>query len=114
MYPTVNVSPEHASTIPRHRNSIQEKKMNGTEQRLTEEDHAILILLALSLLLSVFIPFLLVISPTLITEGPLLISITLLAMIGPGLIITLHDMRFLLSGVFLCIFINPSAFLKTV
>lgn len=75
--------------------SNNQEKMDVEEDPLDEEDNAILVLLALSLVMSIVIPFLLVISPTIVADGPLIMSLLLL--IIAGLLLSLNDMRFLLS-----------------
>lgn len=72
---------------------------------LSEEEQALLILLALSLLVSVCLPVMLMISPNLLKDGTVLVSLMLLTIMGPGFFISLQDMRFLL-----CCIVKPVVF----
>lgn len=83
-------------------NLITEDKMNDEELEFQEEENALLSLLAISLIFSVVIPFLIILSPSLISDGPFLITIVLLAIIGPGMFISSQDLRFVLNGLIAC------------
>lgn len=65
---------------------------------LNEDDQVLLLLLFLSLALSVLLPCILAISPRLLVDGPILLSIILLLVMGPAFHITIKEARFLLSG----------------
>lgn len=66
---------------------------------LTEEDQSLVLLLFLSLVLTIFLPCILVISPNLLSDGPVLLSLVLLLITGPMFVITVKEARFLLSGI---------------
>lgn len=64
---------------------------------LSEEDETILALVGICVIFSVCMPMALLVSPDILKETPLLISVFAISLLGPGFTITLRDMRFLLS-----------------
>lgn len=71
---------------------------NNNRAALHEDDQVLLLFLFLSLTLSVLLPCILAISPRLLADGPILLSIILLLVMGPAFHITIKEARFLLSG----------------
>lgn len=71
------------------------------EEDFVNEDDTLFIMFLLSLFMSIVVPSVLLISPKLIDEGPLLASIILLVLIGPVLEISFEDFRYVL-GNFMC------------
>lgn len=78
---------------------MQNGEMNNNERILSEDDEALIVFLALCLIFSIFIPILLLFSPSFVKDGPLLCSLFILGVLGPGLLLSNTEMRFLLSGI---------------
>lgn len=73
-------------------NNIQER-----QRQLSEEDEALLALVGVCLLISILMPVVLLLSPEILKEIPLIVAVFGVSLLGPGFTITLKDMRFLLS-----------------
>lgn len=84
--------------ILRQRNNANDIEEIPREPLLTEEDQSLILLLFLSLILTIFLPCILVISPNLLSDGPVLLSFVILLITGPVFLLTLKEARFLLSG----------------
>lgn len=73
--------------------------MNDRQRILSEDDEALIVFIAVCLIFSIVIPILLLISPGFVKDGPLLCSLFVLAVLGPGFMLSNQDMRYLLSGI---------------
>lgn len=75
--------------------------MNNNNQiahiALSEEDEALLALVGICLIFSIFMPLVLILSPEVLKEVPLFLSIFVVSLFGPGFTISLREMRFLLT-----------------
>lgn len=72
---------------------MQERQNRG----ILEEDEALITLIGVCLLFSIFMPMVLLLSPEILKEAPLFLSVFVISLLGPGFTITLRDMRFLFS-----------------
>lgn len=68
--------------------------MQVRRETLTEEDEALLALVSVCVLFSVFLPLALFISPEVIKEALVLVSVVVISLFGP--VFSLREMRFLL------------------
>lgn len=71
------------------------------EEDFINEDETLLLMFILSLFMSIILPSMLMVSPKLVDEGPLMVSIIVLLIAGPVLQISFSDFRYLI-GNFLC------------
>lgn len=72
---------------------MQDRRSRG----ISEEDEALIALIGVCLLFSIFVPLVLLFSPEILKETPLFLSIFVISLLGPGFTISLRDMRFLLN-----------------
>lgn len=79
-------------------------KMDGLiehDEDFVNEDETLLLMFLMSLFMSIVVPSVLMVSPRLVDEGPLLASIILLVLAGPILEISFDDFRYM-TGNFIC------------
>lgn len=76
---------------------------------IADDDQAYILVIILTSLIAVFVPIIIVLSPGLKLESPLVVSLFLLVTVVPGIFLASTDIRYFIANVITCIYMYSNS-----